>query len=136
MTLAEKIFALHAVFPFSQLQSEELLIVATAFSPRLFTPGQIVCAAGESLGRLYVRVSGDLVDAHGTPLQPVVGAPSLLTGQQARFTIVAGPKGYHGLQLPRGKLFTVINECPILLTGFFQIPLLGIDYDRASAPTP
>lgn len=134
MTLAEKIFALHAVFPFSQLQPEELLIVATAFSPRRYAPGHVICPVGESLTRLYVRVAGDLVDDHGTALAPVVGTPSLLIGQHARFTISAGPEGYHALLLPRGKLFTVINECPILLTGFFQIPLLGIDY--SSAPPP
>ncbi len=136
MTLAEKIFALHAVFPFSQLQSEELLIVATAFFPRRYAPGQVICPVGESLSRLYVRVAGDLVDDHGTPLQPVVGTPSLLTGLRARFTISAGPEGYHALLLPRGKLFTVINECPLLLAGFFQIPLLGIDYARPEAPKP
>ncbi len=136
MTLAEKIFALHAVFPFSRLKPEELLIVATAFTPRRFQPGQIVCPAGEPLGHLFVKIEGDLVDARGEALPPVVGASSLLTGQQDRFTMTAGPAGYRALLLPRGKLFTVINECPVLLTGFFQIPMLGADYGYNATSSP
>jgi signal-transduction protein with cAMP-binding, CBS, and nucleotidyltransferase domain len=136
MTLAEKLFALHAVFPFSRLKPEELLIVATAFSPRRFLPGQVVCPAGEPLGHLYVKIEGDLVDERGQTLQPVVGAPSLLTGQHDRFTMMAGTVGYHALLLPRGKLFTVINECPVLLAGFFQIPMLGIDYGHSATSSP
>ena len=26
------------------------------------------------------------------------------------------------------KFFTVVNECPALLAGFFRMPLLGVDY--------
>jgi CRP-like cAMP-binding protein len=128
MTLSEKILALHARPPFSQLKTEELLIAATAFSPRSYKPGTILCSRGETINKLYVRVSGNLVDDQGRILQSVVGTTCLLTGQPTPFSVFAGSEGYQGLLLPRGKFFTLINECPALLTGFFRIPLLGIDY--------
>jgi hypothetical protein len=134
MTLSEKIFALHAVFPFSQLRTEELLIVATAFSPRSFPAGTTICPAGETLNKLYVQTRGSLVDDKGRVMQSVVGTTCLLTGQPTPFPIIAGSQGYQGLLLQRGKFFTLINECPVLLSGFFKIPLLGIDYDETTEP--
>jgi len=134
MILSEKIFALHAVFPFSQLKPEELLIAATAFSPREYLPGAVICPRGETINRLYVRVEGSLVDEQKRVMQAVVGTTCLLTGQPTPFTIFAGSEGYKGLLLQRGKFFTLINECPILLTGLFKIPLLGIDYGISQAP--
>ncbi len=128
MTLSEKIFALHAVSPFSQLKPEELLIAATAFSPRSYEPGTVICPAGQTINRLYVRVKGSMVDEQYRLMQSVVGTTCLLTGQATPFSILAGKNGYKGLILPRGKFFTLINECPVLLTGFFKMPLLGIDY--------
>lgn len=136
MTLAEKVFALHAVFPFSQLRSEELLIVATAFQPRSFGAGRLICPRGEPLNRLYVKVDGDLVDERGIRLPAIVGTASLLAGQASPVAISTGPEGYRALLLARGKLFTVVNECPILLAGFFQIPLAGIDEQRATSFPP
>jgi hypothetical protein len=128
MNLAEKIFALHAVFPFSELKAKELLVAANAFSARSFPPGHIICPVGETMNRLYVRTSGALVDPQGTIMHPVVGTTCLLVGQPTPFTIISGPSGYEGLLLQRGKFFTLINECPSLLLGFFQMPLLGLDY--------
>ena len=128
MTVAEKILALHAVFPFSQLPAEDLLIAANAFVPRTYAPGSMICPAGETINRLYVRVGGDLIDAAGRVVHPVVGTTCLLTGQPTPYLIKVGPSGYQGLLLPRGKFLTLINECPVLLLGFFQMPLLGLDY--------
>lgn len=135
MTLSEKVFALHAVFPFSQLQPEELLIAATAFSPRHFAAARVICPGGESINRLYVCTAGSLVDEQGRVMQPVVGTTCLLTGAPTPFSVLAGPQGYEGLVLPRGKFFTLINECPILLSCFFKIPLLGIDYSDTPPKT-
>ncbi|MFA5262414.1 MAG: hypothetical protein WC378_01215 [Opitutaceae bacterium] len=133
MTLSEKIFYLHAVLPFSQLGPEELLIAATAFYPRNFQPGTVICPKGETMNKLYVRVGGSLTDDRGRIMQAVVGTTCLLTGQPTPLTILAGSEGYRGLLLQRGKFFTLINECPVLLTGFFKIPLLGIDYGDTPA---
>lgn len=131
MTISEKIFALNAVFPFSQLQPEELFILASAVTPRTYSPGRLICPAGEVIQRLYVRVTGSMVSAEGGVMQPVVGTTCLLTGQPSYLTIAAGPEGCTALVLPRGKFFTAINECPNLLTGFLQMPLLGVDYGPA-----
>ncbi len=128
MTLSEKLLALHAVYPFSLLRSEELLTIATAMRPHRFDPGAILCEEGGVISRLYVRVEGDAVDARGTPMQAVLGTTILLTGKPAPFAIKAGSAGYVALSLPRGKFFTVVNECPALLAGFFRMPLLGVDY--------
>lgn len=134
MTLAEKLLALHSVTPFNGLRSEELLTIATAMSVHRFKPEQIICEQGGVINRLYVRVDGDAVDERGTVMQRVLGTTILLTGKAAPFAIKAGPAGYVAMALPRGKFFTVINECPTLLTGFFRMPLLGVDYAAERAP--
>ena len=134
MNLAEKLLALHSVAPFNGLRSEELLTIATAMSVHRFKPDQIICEQGGVINRLYVRVDGDAVDARGTVMQRVLGTTILLTGKAAPFAIKAGPVGYVAMALPRGKFFTVINECPTLLTGFFRMPLLGVDYAAEPAP--
>lgn len=128
MNLAEKLLALHNVFPFSLLRSEELLTVATAMVLHRFPSGQTLCEQGGVMHRLYVRVDGSAVNDAGTVVQPVLGTTILLTGKPSPFSIKAGPDGYVALSLPRGKFFTVINECPALLAGFFRMPLLGVDY--------
>ncbi len=128
MTLAEKLLALHAVPPFTALRSEELLTIAAAMAVHHFKPGHLICEEGGVINRLYVKVSGAAVGPDGTEMQPVVGTTILLTGKAAPFAITAGPEGYVALSLPRGKFFTVINECPLLLAGFFRMPLLGVDY--------
>ncbi|PTY03845.1 hypothetical protein DB347_21715 [Opitutaceae bacterium EW11] len=125
MTLAEKIFALRAVFPFSQLRPEELLIVATGAMLRELPPGRVLVRKGSPLNHLYIRVAGDLVTESGTAVHPVLGTTVLLTGCEAPYTVTAGPSGYRGLCLPRGKFLTVVNECPALLVGFFQMPIIN-----------
>lgn len=136
MTLAEKLLALKAVKPFDLLRSEELLTIATAMTVHSFKPDAVICEAGGVINRLYVRVEGDAVGIGGTAMQHVVGTTILLTGKAAPFAIKAGPAGYMALALPRGKFFTVINECPALLAGFFRMPLLGVDYAGLPAAAP
>lgn len=133
MTLTEKIFALRSHYPFSQLRPEELLIIATAVTERSLPPGQVVARKGGTLGRLFVRVDGDLVNDTGDVLHPVVGTTVLLTGCEVPYTIQAGPRGYRGLCLARGRFLTVVNECPTLLVGFFQMPIVGVSQGRAPA---
>ena len=128
MKLVDKVLALQAVAPFSILRPDELLTIATACGEQLLGPGQLLCREGSVLQRLYVRVEGTAVDRAGTEMQPSIGTTMLLTGKPAPFDILAGPLGLRALSLPRGKFFTVIVECPGLLTGFFRMPLLGVDY--------
>lgn len=132
LSVAEKVLALHAVTPFDALSPEELLIVAAAAEPAEFAPGRVLCHAGGTLNRLYVRVDGDVVDDAGTVMQPVIGTTLLMTGITAPFRMLAGPQGYRALAISRGKFFTLVNQCPALLIGFFRMPLLGVDY---AAPT-
>lgn len=127
-SLVARLMALHAVPPFSSLRPEELLTIATATTLRQFPPGKVLCPKGGMIQRLYVRVSGDAVDEAGTVMQAVLGTTILITGKPAPFAFMAGPAGYEALVLPRSKFFTVINECPSLLVGFFRMPLLGVDY--------
>jgi hypothetical protein len=130
MGLADRVLALQAVDPFSLLRADELLTIATATSLHRFAPGHLLCGEGAVIPRLYVQVAGSAVDPQGNPMQPVLGTTILLTGKPAPFPILAGPDGYTALALPRGKFFTVLTECPTLLTGFFRMPLLGVDYRR------
>lgn len=50
----------------------------------------------------------------------------LLTGCDVPIRIQAGPEGYRALCIPRGKFLTIVNECPTLLAGFFEMPILGL----------
>ncbi|HSY53311.1 MAG TPA: hypothetical protein VK785_02640 [Opitutaceae bacterium] len=136
MRLIEKVFALEAVFPFSLLKPEELLTIATAATDHRFSPGRVLCARGDVLNRLYVRIGGNAVDDHGNAMQAVLGTTMLLTSKPAPFTISTGPDGYLALAIPRGKFFTIVNECPALLVGFFRMPLLRVDYGSTAAPVP
>lgn len=133
MSLIERAFAIQALYPFHLLRPEELLVVAHAVRERRLAPGQLLCPAGGTVNHLYLRVAGQLVDPDGTVMQPVVGTTLLLTSKTAPFAIHAGPEGYLGLMIPRGKFFTLVNQCPALLVGFFQMPLLGVDVARRPA---
>ncbi len=136
MTLAEKIFALRAQFPFSRLRPEELLVVATAATEREFEPGRVVAARGGTLHHLLVRVGGSLLDDSGRPSHPVVGTTVLLTGCEVPYTLRAGPDGFRALCLPRGKLLTIVHECPLLLIGFFEMPIFAAPSGEAPAASP
>lgn len=128
MKLVDKVLALQAVQPFDGLRPDELLTIATACQEQSWQPGQMICRQGGVLQRLYIRIDGSAVDAAGTEMQAILGTTMLLTGKAAPFDMLAGPDGLRALSLPRGKFFTVIVECPALLTGFFRMPLLGVDY--------
>lgn len=128
MSLADRLFALQDVHPFSLLRPDELLTIATATRLHRFPAGALICGAGAVIPRLYIRVEGGAVDPEGRPMQRVLGTTILLTGKPAPFPILAGAEGYAALALPRSKFFTVLTECPALLTGFFRMPLLGVDY--------
>ncbi len=125
MMLAEKILALRALDPFSRLRPEELLMIATATTVRDISAGAVLVRRGSSLQHLFIRVSGSLVNEAGTVLQPVLGTTVLLTGCEPPYTVLAGPSGYRGLCVSRANFLTIVNECPLLLMGFFQMPIVG-----------
>lgn len=128
MSLSERLLALSRVPPFSGLRPEELLTIASATHTGRFAPGAVLCPKHGIIQRLYIGIDGNAVDEDRNPMQTVIGTTILLTGQPAPFSIHAGPNGFVALILPRSRFFTVINECPSLLVGFFRIPLLGVDY--------
>lgn len=134
LSLGERLLALRAVEPFAGLRPGELLTIASATQSQRFAPGAVLCAPQGIIQRLYIRIDGGAVDESGHPMQAVIGTTILLTGQPAPFGIHAGPAGLHALVLPRAKFFTIINECPSLLVGFFRMPLLGVDYRGALPP--
>lgn len=128
LSLGERLLALRRVMPFCTLRPAELLTIASATHTQRFAPGAVLCPRHGVIQRLYIRIEGQAVDEEGRPMQPVIGTTILLTGQPAPFAILAGSEGLGALVLPRSKFFTIINECPSLLVGFFRMPLLGVDY--------
>lgn len=136
MTLIEKVFALRARFPFDRLRPEDLLVIAEAAVRREFAPDRILAPRGGTLHHLFVRVGGSLVDETGQPTHDVVGSTVLLTGCDVPYTLRAGPEGYQALCLPRGKLLTIIHQCPALLTGFFEMPLHAPGPAAGQPPAP
>lgn len=134
MQITERVFTLHTIFPFSVLRPEELLIIASATTEVRLPAGHVVCAEGGMLRRLYITIEGNLIGKDSCPMQQIVGTTILLTGKPAPFEIKAGSNGCRALTLPRGKFFTIVNECPTLLVGLFRMPLLGVDYASTDQP--
>lgn len=123
---APRIFALNATPPFDRLPATSLLILADATEERIYKPGQIVCPADYVPDFLHIRIQGDILDASGRALPPVVGVSSLLSGAPLKQTITAGPAGCRALVLPRGKFLTLVHERPDLIPAF-------ADADRPAA---
>ncbi|HYE51814.1 MAG TPA: cyclic nucleotide-binding domain-containing protein [Azospirillaceae bacterium] len=121
MTTADRLFTLRGTVPFDRLRSSELTVISEVVRERVWQPGDIICAAGEPVANLYITSDGGARFAGGEPLQPVFGAVSLLFDRPAPEPILADvPSGSRTLMIPKRHFFTIINECPGLLVGFFE----------------
>lgn len=118
MTLSEKIFALHALPPLSELGEEELAVIAEIARERHYAPGATVFAAGAVPPRLLFVCAGAVVNARGAGQGCMPGAVPLLLERPLDQAWVAGPgEGALCLQVARSHLFTLVQQCPALVVG-------------------
>lgn len=123
MTLIERLFALKANPCFRSLDDSELAGIAQVAKLRHYGPGEHLAVAGQLLTRLYVVVGGQVESVEGQPMPPVVGAACLLGGLHLAGVLRASPvEGATCLLIGKGHFFTIVHQCPALVTGLVELP--------------
>ncbi|HYC02384.1 MAG TPA: cyclic nucleotide-binding domain-containing protein [Azospirillaceae bacterium] len=121
MTTADRLFTLRGTVPFDRLRASELTVISEVVRERVWQPGDVICPAGEPVANLYITSDGGARFAGGDVLEPVFGAVSLLFDRPTPEPVIADQaSGSRTLIIPKRHFFTIINECPGLLVGFFE----------------
>lgn len=121
MNLTECLFCLKNIVPFSELRDVELGLVAQVIESHTFAPNQTIAAAGTILTRLYIVIDGAIYKEDGSPLPTILGTASLLFDYPVMQDLVTHPtQETRCLILKKGHFFTMVNECPSFLVGFFS----------------
>ena len=128
MTVIEKLFALKRNRSFRHLHDSDLILIAEIAVPRQFEPGSTVAEAGTLPNRLLIVAKGsvhpDSTDASsGSGPEnrvSVIGIDALALEREFDQSFVAGSEGATCLMISKGHFFTIINECPAILTEHLQ----------------
>lgn len=115
MTSVERLFALRCLPLLDRLRDAEIGLVARACQVRDYGSGEQVASADRPLQHLHVIAEGS-VEREGARLPRVFGEASLLLGRVPGAPLIAGSSGARCLLLARGHFFTLVNECPWLMT--------------------
>ncbi|MEW6235849.1 MAG: cyclic nucleotide-binding domain-containing protein [Candidatus Omnitrophota bacterium] len=121
MNLAQKIFALKKIPPFTELRDAELGLVVKVVRERRFSPGRIVANAGSSLSSLYVVLEGFFELEDGRVLLPIIGMSSLLFDYSLTQNLLSGKSGALCLTINKGHFYTLIHECPSFAAGLMKL---------------
>ena len=122
MTFVERVFALKQTPLFDSLEDSELILIAEVTVARQLAAGAIVAEAGSTPNRLTIVAEGAIVgETSGAPIFPVIGIDALVLDRPIEETLVAeSPGGAECLLIAKGHFFTLINECPKILTGYLK----------------
>lgn len=132
MTLIERLFALKANPCFQSLDDSELAGIAQVAKLRCYAPGEPLAIAGQLLTRLYVVVAGQVENLQGQPMPPVIGAACLLGGLPLVVPLQASPvEGASCLLIAKGHFFTIVHQCPALVTGLVELPFSEVAPEMA-----
>ncbi|MFZ0015299.1 MAG: cyclic nucleotide-binding domain-containing protein, partial [Acidimicrobiia bacterium] len=122
-----RVLVLQRVAMFSELDPEDLLLVARSTTEVRFDEGQLVYAEGDSGTELLVIVDGTavvsrtrdgathVIDTYGEGEH--VGELSLLTGDRRSADVHSGETGLHGLIVTKTELIAVLEERPGVALG-------------------
>lgn len=100
------------IAPFSRLDGDEVAVVCDVAVVRRYAPGDWIAHAGRVMSRVSIVVEGSVDGAPGR----VFGMLSVLTGAPGALDLRAGPEGALCLQIRRSPFFTIVHECPEILT--------------------
>jgi HEAT repeat protein len=116
----ERVLVLQRVDMFSDLDPEDLVLIAQAAEERYYEPHAPIFHQGDPGDEMLVIVEGSAVvsvsEKHGARLVDTYGAGdhvgelSLLTGGPRSADVVAGDEGARGLALSASDLITVLEE--------------------------
>ena len=121
MNIIEKLFALKKCPLFRSLEDGDLVLVADTATPRTFAAGAPIAKAGTVLKQLLVVVRGTVIgEDSGDSQFPVLGIESLVLDASLKQGLHAGPAGATCLVLSKGHFFTIVNECPEILTRYLE----------------
>ena len=96
------------------------ILIAEVAVPKRFEPGETVVEAGALPNRLLVVANGSVQGdsrAETDSEISIIGVDALALERSFEETFVAGPDGATCLMISKGHFFTIINECPAILTG-------------------
>lgn len=122
-----RVLVLRRVPMFSELDPEDLLLIAQAAEERHVDSDERIYHEGEEGTELLVIVSGEVVvsrlrDEGRRVIQAYaegehVGELSLLSGGKRSADVHAGPEGVHGLVLSKANLLSILEERPSVALG-------------------
>ena len=102
--------------PFDRLDPDEVLTLAGVASARRYGPGEVILAAGQSVGRITIVLEGSAEE----DAEKVLGLlPALLGFPQAQ-TLHASAQGATCLRIRRGQFYTIVFECPEILAWLLE----------------
>ena len=123
----DRVLLLQRVQMFSDLDPEDLDLIARTTSERLYEPGAAIFLEGDAGDEMLVVAEGSVVVtvAEGSDRRFIrsygsgdhVGELSLLTGRSRSADVHAGEDGARGLALSASDLMTVLEERPTVAMG-------------------
>jgi CRP-like cAMP-binding protein len=105
-----------SLLPFSRLDGDEVAVVCDVATVRRYGPGEWIAHAGRAVSRVSIVVEGSVEAFPGK----VFGVLGVLTGTPGVLDLRAGPDGACCLQVRRGPFFTIVHECPEILTWILE----------------
>ncbi len=118
MSQAFALAALGEIEPFSRLDPDEVAVVLAVARARRYAPGERLCRAGRPLTKVSFVLQGSVEGASGR----VIGALAALCGRAVTDEIRAGAEGALCLQVRRAQFFTIVHECPEILSWLLDQP--------------
>ncbi|MFP3882563.1 MAG: cyclic nucleotide-binding domain-containing protein [Actinomycetota bacterium] len=123
----DRVLVLQRVHMFSELDPEDLDLIAQATTEEVYEPGAPIFTEGEAGEEMLVIVEGSAVVTvpEGSTTRLIreygpgdhVGELSLLAGQPRSANVHAGEEGLRGLTLTATDLSTVLEERPTVAVG-------------------
>jgi len=126
----DRIMMLQRTRMFSELDPEDLDLVARASTIRIFDPGETIFTAGDEGDGMLLIVRGEAVVTVGSESKrrvvqtygagEPVGELALLLGQPRSANVHAGSRGVMGLVLSSADLLSVLEERPVVALGMLR----------------
>lgn len=115
MNLVERLFALRQLSCFRLQTDFDLARIAEVMSEKSYEPGELVCAAEQTLRRVYVVAEGAIETNSGEIMPRILGPASVLLNLPVKDELRASSEGAHCLLLEKGLFFTIVYQCPSII---------------------
>ena len=124
MEYLEKVFKIREIEPFDKLAFSELVNVVSVVKERFFNHKEIICKKGEILEGCYILLEKKVIPVLKNS-SSFIGIKSALFNKPMRETItVNSEKGLWVFWIPRNHVFTIMEQCPEFIIGFFNMDVV------------